>query len=249
MKRTHPLAPLAFAGALALACAGAASAQTRQVAPPDRLAPPATTIADTVPPPPGVANLAWLSSLELRGEVADSLRGAFMAAFRGAFAEGAYATERTRDGRPVASLPAGARFRLIEGTSGWGVWNVQVVGEPLAGAGGRPGLRVTVAALSPQAVDAGARPIPARTTIALADDEAGGGPPAALLRPQAWWRVAGRATALLALERLHHLTGDLDADTRLALGPVTRVDEPAEDAGETGDTGAKPVKKPKARRY
>jgi hypothetical protein len=180
---------------------------------------PATTIADTVPPPPGVPNLAWLSSIEgVPGDAAD--RRAFMSGFRGAFAEGAYATERERGGRPVASIPVSARFRLIEGTGGWGVWNVHVVvawSEPQAaprGAAARgPTLELTVAALSPEAVEQGARPIPARVTLALE--------PAATRAES--MRAAGRATALVALDRLHHLSGDLDEDTHLALGPARRV--------------------------
>lgn len=174
---------------------------------------PATTIVDTIPPPPGVPNLAWLSSIE--GMPGDSLdRRAFMSGFRGAFAEGAYATERERGGRPLASIPASARFRLIEGTGGWGVWNVHlVVAWTEGGATRGPRLTVTVAALSPEAADKGARPVPVRTSLVFEP----------VAERAALMRMAGRATALLALERLHHLAGELDEDTRFVLGPARRT--------------------------
>lgn len=232
-------------GSLALAI-GLAAAPARTPITPDALAQgrpggpgsglPPTTIADTIPPPPGVPNLAWLSSIEIAPAPADSLRRAFMSAFRGAFAEGAYATERERDGRPAASVPVSARFRLIEGTSGWGVWDVRVVVEPAArGSANDPAeFQVLVAVLSPQSAEAGARPIPLRTGIAIdaahpGADAAGRPGPRARSSTEIW-RDAGRATALLALEGLHHLSGDLDEDTRLGLGPARRL--PARGASE-----------------
>ncbi len=219
-----------------------ARSQTRTPAPgtADVRAPlPATTIADTVPPPPGAPNLAWLSSLEVNGGVpgaqpADSLKRAFMGSFRGAFAEGAYATERERGGHPVASLPVAAHFRLIEGTGGYGAWSIQVTVDELPRDGsGQLGLRVLVAALSPKAVAAGARPLPVETAFGLeagSASQARDGKVATNARPTTWWRMAGRTTGLLVIERLHHLSGDLDEDTRLALGPAHRYESEARGA-------------------
>ncbi len=205
-----------------------ASADPRAQIPTDprEMQTPQTTIADTVPPPPGAPNLAWLASLEFDPPLADSLGRAFMAAFRGAFAEGAYATERERDGRPAASVPVSARFRLIEGTGGWGAWNVQIVLNVVSsGPSQPPGYRITVAALSPQAVEAGARPIPARAGFSIEPGEpAGPGDGRSAMRrtPSESWRIVGRTAGLLALEHLHHLSGDLDENARFALGPVRR---------------------------
>jgi hypothetical protein len=220
MRRITLLAVL-----LALLTAPVARAQSGR--PPGPRSPeplPITTIADTVPPPPGAPNLAWLSSIEVQPGLADSLRRMFMGSFRGAFAEGAYATEREVHGQPAASIPVSARFRLIEGTSGWGVWNVQVVVKPAAAPAGRPSdrLTVTIAVQSPEAADAGARPIPAVVDLVIDRDEPRDGT-RVTRTPSAWWRIAGRATALLALEQLHHATGDLDEDTHMTLGPARRA--------------------------
>jgi hypothetical protein len=119
---------------------------------------------------------------------------------------------------PQASIPVSARFRLIEGTSGWGVWTLHVAlawNEP---AGTGPRLAVAVAVLSPQAAaaDSSARAVPERVLLALE--------PAATRAEL--MRAAGRATALVALERLHRLSGDLEADTRLVLGPARRIPPP-----------------------
>ncbi len=241
----------------AVLTAASARAQSRAPAPPQQPV-PITTIADTVPPPPGAPNLAWLSALEVdmgATPPADSSRRAFMAAFRGAFAEGAYATERDVNGEPAASLPLSARFRLIEGTGGWGAWGVHVVlrlktaqdicAHPDLDPFAASVISVTVESRTPKAEEAGQPVVPVTTWLRL-----GGGvtcdpkhEPIAGQRDltMGWWRELGRATGLLALERLHRLSGDLDADTRFALGPAERVSAAEAAAPDPAPKPARPA--------
>ena len=186
-----------------------------------------------IPPAPGAPRFARFAGLDCR-PCADSLsRNAFMSTLRGAFAQPSFPTERAgaRPGAYRMSLPLTNRFRLLEGTSGEGAWQVQLTldnrpaarrGDPGSRAAAEAGhagtggdLELAFYALSPEAVAAGVRAMPFRDRLALPG------------RPGAEFCArAGRAAALHVLEALHHLSGDLDADTRLrrepAAGPAAR---------------------------
>jgi hypothetical protein len=78
----------------------------------------------------------------------------------------------------------------------------------------RSGVVVTYWSLSPEAVAANARPIPRREKLVFAFPANPG---------SAFFREAGRRVALLVLENLHHLSGDLDVDERLRLTECIRT--------------------------
>lgn len=86
------------------------------------------------------------------------------------------------------------------------------------------GMTVALLVLSPEAVAAGARAAPRHEAFAFPQEAA----PAQVvdLVPRGFrfpWREAGRVTAKLALEALHHRSGDLDEGLRCDLTPAIRA--------------------------
>ena len=86
------------------------------------------------------------------------------------------------------------------------------------------GMTLAVTTLSPEAVAAGARVAPEHLAFAFPQAVA----PAGVVRNAAEgfrfpWRDAGRAAATLALELLHHRSGDLDEAARCDLSPALRA--------------------------
>ena len=151
-----------------------------------------------------------------------------MAGFRGAFAQTSFATERPGAKRAhyVPGIPVSSRFRLIEGSTGEGAFRLQVVIEWRSAADSGSISRVPdstattneatvlIAALSPEAAAANARPIPVRERMVFHFPAE----PRTKFYSSVGWRVA-----LLSLETLHHLTEDLDPDLRLRLDQVDRT--------------------------
>lgn len=88
---------------------------------------PATGAASP-PPAPGMPNFVMVV---FDGLAADSVRGPFMAGFRGAFGDPTFATERpgVRVGQWLPGIPLSNRFRLLEGTPAEGTWQAQVAME------------------------------------------------------------------------------------------------------------------------
>ena len=213
----------------ALACAGCAGAE----APADS-------------PPPGSPNFAVIETIE--GAPADSLGGReFRTALRSTFTRPSFETQRAAAwaGEYAISIPISNRFVLVEG-SGASVnpdaYRVQLTLEWLkppvppraAPRGKRKATRAptTVApdTTTPRAFVAvvvwppGADPAIVR--IAAASDTVTFRAPR--VPSAAYGTSIGRAAALLVLERLHHLTGDLPEDERLKLEQADRhraVDE------------------------
>lgn len=177
--------------------------------------PPAATSPD------GGRKIVFLMPLD--GEAPpDSLsRVAFVAGVRAVFDAGRYPTERSRGDRSgsgpiLLSLPLTNCFQLVLGEPFGDEWQVTItVMSWLSGASADTlrGVRVNVAALSPQAVAVGARPLPVREDLILH---------VPVVPRDAWYWHAGRMTGLLAVEELHHQSGDLAADTRLRLDRTDR---------------------------
>ena len=178
------------------------------------------------PAAPGLPYFVRLTALE--GAPRDSATAAaFSSGFRGAFSDVSFATERLRGTRATPAAALTNRFRLLESMgapddSAGPSYQTQVTLEwlrtppPPRGllvAPARPTVRVTWFALTPEAVAAGARVMPSRVLLKF---EAG--------TPSG---EMGREVALLVLESLHHLSGDLDENARLALGGTLRSPAPA----------------------
>lgn len=157
------------------------------------------------------------------------LARAFLSGFHAAFDTEFFLIERAagRDGRRPLSPALGNRFKLAQGDPFGDEWQLQLtvmgwwgVGEgvPMPGdtSGARPrgpGLRVDVTALSAQAAALGARPLPTREDLTLLQP----------LEPRAeLFAQAGRTVGIVAIETLHHASGDLDEDARLRLPHASR---------------------------
>ena len=206
----------------------------------------AGSMPGATPSAPGVHHFVQLTSIE--GLAADSAsRERFMSAFRDAFSESDLPAQSGHDGEWKAAESVTNHFRLLEGSAAEDAWQLQVVlGVPPLAAPptkkkapkhvvrpqGSPattlrrtsrGLHVTVVAISPEAAKAGARPIPFSTGIAFPLQRPAGST-GDLLVPRGGydypWEQAGRAAAMVALDRLHHLSEDLPADERLDVTPA-----------------------------
>ncbi len=205
--------------------------------------------ADT--PPPGAPNFAVIETLD--GAPADSAGGReFWTALRSTFIRTSFATQRaaTRPGEYAISVPISNRFVLLEGSGASknpDAYRVQLTLEWLAPQGEPPaaprGKRKPAALATPAAPDTTAPRAfvavvvwppgvdPAVVRIAAASDTVTFRAPRA---PSAAHGASiGRAAALLVLERLHHLSGDLAQDERLKL----------EQADRRRDAGAGPVRR------
>ncbi len=186
-------------------------------------------------------HIAYLTSVD--GELpADSTgRRAFVAGLREAFDADHYLTERPHGGPLRVSMPLSSRFRLVRGDAFGDEWQVSVtimswlhgdadgssVPPPARGGDAAPdrlgaqgladslrGLRVNVAVLAPEAAAMGARPLPVREDLVLSVPRES---------RSAWFAHAGRMVGLLAVEELHHQSGDLAADTRVRLDRTVRT--------------------------
>lgn len=207
----------------ALACAGCAGAD-----------------APAKSPPPGSPNFAVIETIE--GAPADSLGGReFRTALRSTFTRASFETQRAaaREGEYTISVPISNRFVLLEGSGASknpDAYRVQLTLEWLkppappraAPRGKRKATPAATAAVPdtsaprafvsvvvwPPGVD------PAIVRIAAASDTVTFRVPRA---PHAAHGASiGRAAALLVLERLHHLTGDLPEEERLKLDQADR---------------------------
>jgi hypothetical protein len=187
-----------------------------------------------IPAAPGIPHFTHLVSIDGLPADRDATR-AFMAAFRGAFAQASFVTEKLEARRKqyVQGIPISNRFRLIEGSSGEGTFQLQVVIEwtSLRDTASSPALpdstaapapdsttsreaTVLIVALSPEAAAAQARPIPVRERLVFHFP----------VEPRSkFFSAVGRRVAMLSLETLHHLTDDLDRDLRLRIDRVDRV--------------------------
>jgi hypothetical protein len=166
----------------------------------------------------------------------DSLGGRdFWAAFRGAFMRTMLPTERpsAREGEFTVSTPASNRFALLEGSESVDAYGVQLVLETLPAEPAAPGgkaprevrVRVSVAAWPPKVDPSVVRLAAVRSILTLKPNK----------DRQAFARLLGRSTAVLALEHLHHLNGDLPGDERLRVEQAGRATEPpAEEAAPDG---------------
>ena len=177
---------------------------------------------------PGVPTFARIVASE--GVPPDSLGGRdFWAAFRGAFMRTMLPTERpsTRPAEFTVSVPVSNRFALLEG-SGESIdaYRVQLALEwlpPTAPAGTKAKetrVRVSVSAWPP-GVD------PDVVRLAAARDVIG---VKATHDRAALARAVGRNAAILVLEHVHHLNGELPGEERLRLEQATRTTEPREEA-------------------
>lgn len=218
-RRTATFARLHVAMAV-LACAGCAGAD----APADS-------------PPPGSPNFAVIETIE--GAPADSTGGReFATALRSTFLRPSFETQRTaaRAGEYAVSVPISNRFVLVEGSGAAknaDAYRVQVTLEwlkPPARPRATPrGKRKATAAAAPDTsaprafvsvvvwppgVD------PAIVRIAAASDTVTFRAPRT--PPGAYGTSIGSTAALLVLERLHHLSGDLPEDEHLKLDRAER---------------------------
>ncbi|MBK7366391.1 MAG: hypothetical protein IPJ04_00395 [Candidatus Eisenbacteria bacterium] len=205
----------------------------------------ATAIAGPMgatPPAPGAPRFAQLVSLE--GLPADStIRLAFMNGFRDVFADEQLRSERDNGGgwQPQVAVPN--RFRLLEGSAADDAWTVQVViGAPAPAVVQRTqgentkrrsdkarrasrGMIVSVIALSPEARQNGARPLPQTFAFAFPAPP----PPAdasQIVTSSGYtysWTAAGQTAGKLALEVLHHFSEDLSAQERADITPAVRT--------------------------
>jgi hypothetical protein len=218
--------------ATALVLAAPAYAQESKPIPPPG-------VGTSIPPAPGMPNFATLTTVE--GLPPDAVaRDAFLAGFRGAFADEDFVTERmgVKSDQLKLGVPIANRFRLLEGDHNEGAWTVQLtffswgtVRAPVGGPGARlkaprPGAapvdtankievtcRVNIATLSPEAIAAGVRPLPVREELVFHVP----------VEPRAaFFAEAGRAVALVVLEALHHGSADLPEDERLRIASASR---------------------------
>ncbi len=196
----------------------------------------------TTPPAPGAPRFAQLDSLE--GLPADStIRMQFMDGLREVFAEEQLRSERDQGAgwRPQVAVPN--RFRLLEGAPADDAWTLQlVIGAPAPAVVNRTqgenskrrsdkarrasrGMIVSVVALSPEARQNGARPLPQTFAFAFPAPP----PPAdasQVVTSSGYaysWVAAGKTAGLLALEVLHHFSEDLSAQERADITPAVRT--------------------------
>jgi hypothetical protein len=215
-----------------LACLGAAVALAQSPArPPARrdpmpgdahAAPPAPRGAAPDEPPmlpgqPERAECAWIAGFD--GLPADSLLAhAFRVGVRVGFGASFLRAERPApDGRGwIPTLPVDNRFRLIYGTAPFDCWDLHATLAPAPPAPGDsvPGLAVGWIVHSHAMREANARPLPARDTLWLA--------PAPRVTAEQGATRLGRAAAVLALERMLHLSGALPERDRLSIPDVRR---------------------------
>jgi hypothetical protein len=179
--------------------------------------------------PAGLPNLAFLEAIG--GLPTDSLAAReFLAAFRGAFTENYLLTERAgvEDAARWATEALANRFRLAEGDAFGDEWRLRVTILGWWGIGGRApspvetplvrargaGLRVAIEVVTGVAGKAGQRGVPTREDLTFDVP----------IEPRAaFFAHAGRAVGLLAIESLHHQSGDLDEDLRVRLDRTARA--------------------------
>ena len=196
------------------------------------LAGPATAMAAEPPEPvadwmpPRRPNIVILTSVDgiLPGD--STAAHAFMAGVREAFEPEFYLTEGVNVGPPRVSMALANRFQLVHGDPFGDEWRVQLT---IDGEGQRTGDRwsrprdgfhdslsiliIHVRVLSPEAVRSRARSDLVIEELAF---DLPFEPRAARLSH------AGRAAGLLAVEVLHHRSGDLAPDTRVRIDHTVR---------------------------
>lgn len=168
------------------------------------------------PAAPGVPWFVMVDGLDALPLRVEADRSAFLAGFRGAFAEPRLATERVREeGEPSAEPPIGNRFRLLEGEAeGFDdVWKAQVSFDRLD---------ATQVQVSWWAVSAAAAEV-----VRVAPERAHLVVPARPGASENGFDRIGREVALLLLDTLHHASGDLDDDVRVRL-EAERVPTPVD---------------------
>jgi len=171
--------------------------------------------------PDGARKIVYLMPVDGEPPPDSSAAVAFVAGVRAVFDTGRYPTERSRADRsgsgPIPlSPPLTNRFQLVLGDPFGDEWQVTITVMSWlsrASADTLRGVRVNVAVLSPEAVAAGARPLPVREDLILH---------VPAVPRDAWYWHAGRMTGLLAVEELHHQSGDLPSDTRVRLDRTDR---------------------------
>jgi hypothetical protein len=194
-----------------------------------------------------VARPRLVRLLGIEGVPADSaIGGEFQLGFQEVLATSSLALEqRDASGEWRAAGSRESRFRFTDDPQADDAWTILVVVRmpPPFSASRRnphtnkteryvdPSLRasrgMTAALLisSPQAVATGAHPEPAHVAFAFPQSVAPanvvGSAPGGFKFP---WRQAGRTTALLAIELLHHRSGDLAETLRCDLSPALRAD-------------------------
>ncbi|MEO5988335.1 MAG: hypothetical protein ABIU54_02975 [Candidatus Eisenbacteria bacterium] len=175
-------------------------------------------------------------------------RAAFLEAFHMTFAEDEFRLEAAgaRGNAGIEGATTPNRFRLLEGSPSEDAWVLQlVVGTPPVVLPAKPrvrrgqpalhrnantlgratrGLTVVFMLLSPEAVKAGARPIPVRLGLVFPDPSAvdGVGERVSSGGYDYPWSLAGRATGLLALELLHQQSGEIREQDHAFLGEGVR---------------------------
>lgn len=190
-------------------------------------------------PAPGFPNIAFLTSLDGVAFLGDSTEmRTFVSGLREAFDPDHYLTEAVGGGPPRVTLALGNRFRLAQGDPFGDEWQVRVrilgrihepgslaphpgvadsTGAGRATSGDGPantqwGLRVSVAVLSPDSAEAGTKTVAESLLFQVP------------IEPRAdWLSHAGRMVGLLAVEALHHQSGDLEPDTRIRLDRTART--------------------------
>ncbi len=190
-------------------------------------------------PPPGSPNFAVIEAIE--GAPPDSLGGReFWTALRSTFIRSSFTTQHAaaRAGEYAIGVPISNRFVLLEGSGAAknpDAYRVQLTLEwlkPPAPRAAPRGKRKATAAAIPAVPDTSAPRAfvsvvvwppgvdPAIVRIAAASDTV------TFLAPRApvaaHGASIGRAAALLVVERLHHLSGDLPEDERLKVDQADR---------------------------
>jgi hypothetical protein len=175
-----------------------------------------------------------------------ALHGEFMRGFDEALASPTLAVERRNgSGEWHAAEPFPNRFRFTADPAEEHAWTLQlVVGAPPPFASTRDnkhthdrerhvdpkrrasrGMTVAILVLSPEAIAGGARAMPEHLAfffpLSAAPSTRLDGVPTGYLFP---WRDAGRTAATLALELLHHRSGDLPEEARCILSPAERAE-------------------------
>ena len=183
--------------------------------------------APSEPQPPGAPQFAILDAVS--GAPGDSVaQQRFFDVLRGVFLERTFVTEKAeRPGRYAVSVPINNRFVLLEGTGGPNdppAYRVQLNLEWLKEPPSKPSSKTKKptgprAVVSVFAVPAGVDPASVR--IAPAADTVTFQAPAA--PADSFTIVVARTSALLALEHLHHLDGELPEDERLQTKNASRI--------------------------
>ena len=198
--------------------------------------------------PAAVGSPRFVQLVAVEGLPSDTnIREEFMNAFRGTFADERLKAERGGHSGWAPSVALPNRFRLLEGSPSDDVWTLQVVVGALAPAMQAPkrqprpgepkrrgdlsrrasrGMILAVTALSPEAIRNGARAMPQNIAFAFPAPP----PPADASQPVTSggyaysWSAAGRTAALIALETLHHFSGDLNDMERCDIAPAVRIE-------------------------